>query len=213
MLSINNVSKSYKRGKNFQVLDNINLKIKKNEFVIIKGVSGCGKTTLLHIMSSLLKPDSGKVIIKDTDIYSIKEAELLNFRKKYINFLFQESFLFKELTVLENIILSNPNLCYKPEFNDRISYFTAKFGLDGLLNHMPDGLSPGEMQRVAFCRAIANEPEILFMDEPFSSLDKKNKYIMADIIQEYWNSGTTIIMVSHESDFIEKYSKKITVHK
>ncbi|MCK5687046.1 ATP-binding cassette domain-containing protein [bacterium] len=211
MLELVNISKSYKREKLFWVLKDVNLTISENEFVIIKGTSGSGKTTLLHVMSSLLSPDEGKVLLKDTDIYSLKEKQILELRRKSMSFLFQDPMLLKELTVFENIILPNPGIRLVPGMNDRISAYADQLELGPLLNHYPNGLSPGEMQRVAFCRCIVNSPEILFMDEPFSNLDKTNKYIMAEIIQEYWKKGATIVIVSHETDFLEKYSRIVNL--
>jgi len=193
----------------FWVLKDINLTISENEFVIIKGTSGSGKTTLLHVMSSLLKPDEGQVLFKDNDIYSMKEKQILELRRKSMSFLFQDPMLLKELTVYENIILPNPDIKLVPGMSDRISAYADILELGPLLNHHPYGLSPGEMQRVAFCRCIVNCPEILFMDEPFSNLDRTNKNIMAEIIQDYWEKGATIVIVSHETDFLEKYSRII----
>lgn len=211
MLELINVSKSFVRSKAFWVLKNINLKIEENELVLIKGPSGSGKTTLLHVMSSLLSPDEGKVMFKEMDLYSLSERQIRELRRNRMSFLFQDPMLIKELTVYENIILPDPYVKFKPGLSDKISAYADQLELGPLLSFHPQGLSPGEMQRVAFCRCIVNEPSILFMDEPFSSLDRTNKNIMAEIIQEYWKNGATVVIVSHETDVIEQYSRIINM--
>ncbi len=215
IISLENVWKIYNLdGYKTYALKNINLKIKKGELVTILGPSGSGKSTLVHIIGCLDKPSKGKVYIFEKDISKLKESELAEMRKKKIGFVFQQFYLFPNLTALENVEL--PMIFAGIPKKDRIERAKVLLKEVGLLekaNHYPSKLSGGEQQRVAIARALANNPEIILADEPTGSLDVKSseKVIqLFKILNEKYKK--TVIIVTHDIKIAE-YSKRIIVLK
>lgn len=211
MILLNGINKEYRMGKNIlTVLDNINIKIDKGEFVGIVGQSGSGKTTLSNIIAGLLKPTGGEVIIKDKNIWTFNDRKMSEFRNRTLGFVFQSFNLIPGLTALENVMLP---LAYSGvKYKKRIELATEelkKVGLSERLYHKPSEMSGGQMQRVSIARAMINRPEIIIADEPTGNLDEISSKIIMDIIKNINKSGVTIIMVTHNPEYKKHFTKLI----
>ncbi len=202
-----NIIKSYNRtqkGK-VDVLKNVNINLEDNKITVIVGASGAGKSTLLHILSGLDKPDTGKVIIKNTDISALQDKELSTFRNKHIGFIFQFHHLLPEFTSLENVIMPLLICGISLSKAERTGKeLLTKFGLEERIDHKPAELSGGEQQRVAVARALANNPDIIFADEPTGNLDTANSEIMHQIFHNLKvNDNKTLLIVTHNPNLVK----------
>ena len=189
IIKTNNISHSYESD---IALDNINIDIKKGEFISIIGESGSGKSTLLSILSTLLQPTKGELFFNDINYKDIKNID--NFRQTNIGFIFQFHYLINYLTVKQNIQLASP----KTQEKD-IILLLEQLGISILLNKFPDQLSGGERQRVAIVRALINKPSVIFADEPTGNLDSKNSLIVFELFRELSKKGTTIVVATHDT--------------
>jgi putative ABC transport system ATP-binding protein len=211
LIHLNNVCKIYNEGKDseFYALNNISLKIEKNDFIAIKGASGSGKSTLLHIIGCLDVASSGTYILDEVDIKIQNNKKLSKLRNEKFGFVLQDFGLINDETVLKNVYL--PLM-----FNTTPISQMRKLALEKLkqLNiiHLADriveDLSGGEKQRVAIARALINNPEIILADEPTGSLDSKNSDMIMKIFSELNKIGKTIIIITHE-EFVADYCKKV----
>lgn len=213
MLKVENLSKKYGKDENeFYALKDINLSVKKGEFIAITGKSGSGKSTLIHILSGLDSKDEGEVIINNQNIFDLDDNELTVFRRKNIGIIYQFYNLLPMLNVKENILM--PSLLDKKKVSDkRFNELIKTLELQNKLDSMPNDLSGGQQQRTAIGRALINRPKILFADEPTGNLDSKNsKKIMR--LLEYYNKkfNQTIIMVTHD-DSLARRCERIIVMK
>lgn len=203
-ISLKNVCREYELNKgSFKALNDITLDICEGEFLMILGPSGCGKSTLLNIIGGMDKPTSGEVLIDDKDIAKYTDKELTKYRRDSVGFIFQSYNLIGNLTVLENVMLSN----------DKVSEEEAlkaleKLGILDKKDSFPSSMSGGEMQRVSIARAIIKSPRILLCDEPTGALDSKNGKEVMEILKEMNYNGQTIIMVTHNLDY-KKYATRI----
>lgn len=198
------LSKDYKVGDNIiKAVNGIDLEIEDGAFVAIMGSSGCGKTSLLHLIGGLDRVTSGKVIVNGSDLSQMNDNALSRFRCCEIGFVFQKFNLINEMTVMENII--TPVLISKRKENkEHIREFVEILGLSDRLDHTPLQLSGGQQQRVAIARALANDPALILCDEPTGNLDKKNSeevILLLDKVHEKY--GKTIIMVTHDPTIAE----------
>ena len=199
MIRAENVKKSFG---NLQVLKGISLETKEAEVLSIVGASGAGKSTLLQILGSLSMPDSGKVYIDNTDVFSLGSNAISDFRNKRIGFVFQFHHLLPEFTSLENVII--PAIIAKESMRsakDRAKDLLTSLGLGDRLSHKPGELSGGEQQRVAIARALINRPSVIFADEPSGNLDtvtKKEIHSLFFDLRDRYNQ--TIIIVTHDRD-------------
>ncbi len=201
VLQIENMSKTYTLGKRgVPALSNLNLQVKKGEFVAIMGPSGSGKTTLLNVLGCIDKPTSGKVMLDNVEVSGLAESELYKIRRDKIGFVFQTFNLLPYLNARENVELPMENDGKsKAERSARAKELLAMVGLSGREEHRPQRLSAGEQQRVAIARALANDPAIILADEPTGNLDTKNKQEIVKLLANLnLNHGTTIIMVTHD---------------
>lgn len=207
MLEVNNVKKAfYKSGVAIEVLDGVTMSVTNGEFVVIQGSNGCGKTTLLHIIGSLLAPDQGEVKLNGENPYLISQGKRARFRSQTIGFVFQQFHLLPYLSVEDNILL--PTLAVlTTEAKEQSLKLIKQFGLENRINHMPAELSVGERQRTALARAMLHNPDFLLADEPTGNLDDENSKIILEAFSDYANSGKIIIMVSHDYKVIEYYHK------
>ena len=204
MITAKNIKKKYN---NQEVLRGIDLKIDKNEFVVILGASGSGKSTLLNILSGLEKSDSGEVVYDNESISDYSEKQLTKFRKDKIGFVFQQYYLLNNLTVEQNVKVG-ANLADNKEYVDIIK----ELGLEDRLSKYPNELSGGEQQRVSIARALAKKPTVLFLDEPTGALDEETgRKILEYLLKLKDKSHFTMIMVTHNENIAELANKIIHV--
>jgi putative ABC transport system ATP-binding protein len=210
MIKVEDVWKIYGKGEAKTIaLKNINLEIEEGEFVMIMGPSGCGKSTLLNILGLLDVPTKGEVYYKGRRTSSMSENDRAVFRRKISGFIFQQFHLIKTLTALENVelpmMLDEKDKAYRRK---RAKKLLEIVGLGDRLNHYPYQLSGGQQQRVAIARALANNPKIIFADEPTGNLDSKSGEVVMNLLKELNEKGITIIMVTHEQELV-KYASKV----
>ncbi|KAF5052238.1 putative ABC transporter ATP-binding protein YknY [anaerobic digester metagenome] len=181
-------------------LENVNLEVKKGEFLAVMGPSGCGKSTLLNVMGLLDSPTNGKVIIDGKEIANMKDKELAKFRNENLGFVFQSFHLINSLSVLDNVEL--PLLYRKVGARERRRLAEAvleKVGLSHRMRHFPTQLSGGQCQRVAIARAVIGNPSIILADEPTGNLDSKMGAEVMDLLHQLnREDGRTIVMVTHD---------------
>jgi putative ABC transport system ATP-binding protein len=199
-----NLSKIY--DNNTRALTDIELTIKKGEWVTIMGPSGSGKTTLMNIIGGLDKPSGGKVIISNTEITGLNNKQLTQFRRENIGFIFQQFHLVPYLAALENVMLAQ--YFHSMAVEEAAIDALKRVGLEERLTHLPTQMSGGEQQRVAVARALANEPEILLADEPTGNLDQTNGKMVLDLLQSLHKDGHTIVMITHDLN-IAKHGERI----
>ncbi len=211
MINLNKINKVYSTDEIETVaLNNININIKKNEFVSIMGPSGCGKTTLLNIIGLLDIPSEGEVSLGDTDLSSYSNKKLARFRNEKLGFIFQSFHLINDLSVIDNVELP---LLYRKGVSSKERKRLAiealeKVGLSARTKHFPTQLSGGQRQRVAIARAIVGKPEIILADEPTGNLDSQMGNEVIEILMEL-NKTTTIIMVTHDEILAKKTNRII----
>lgn len=172
-------------------LDNINLEIKKGEFVAIIGESGSGKSTLLSVLSTLLKPSEGNIVYEGTNYKDIKNID--TFRRQNIGFIFQFHYLINYLSIKENI-----NLVNEKASKQEIIELLKSLGIENLIDKYPNEISGGQRQRVAIARALINNPKVIFADEPTGNLDSKNSLNVFELFSTLAKKGTTIIVATHD---------------
>lgn len=205
MIQLTNITKSYgtKEGR-FPVLKQVSLEIKENEFIVILGASGSGKSTLLNVMSGLEEADGGTISYDDTEITGLKDQALTKFRKDHIGFIFQQYYLLPNLTVEQNIKMG-ADLSGNKEYHSLIE----ELGLQDKTNKYPGELSGGEQQRVSIARALAKQPDVLFLDEPTGALDEETGRMVLDLISKLQKEYQfTIVMVTH-NDHIAHMANRI----
>jgi putative ABC transport system ATP-binding protein len=202
VLSTEKLDKVYNlKGHQVRALSDINLHIKKGEFISIMGPSGSGKTTLLNVLGCLDRPTHGKVVLEDVDVTKISEEGLCKIRKYKVGFVFQTFNLMPWLNAIENVELPMEGTKKaKSERKKRAHDLLRMVGLGEREDHRPSRLSAGEQQRVAIARALANSPTMILADEPTGNLDAKAKYeIVRLLAKSNIEQGTTIVMVTHDS--------------
>lgn len=216
LYKISNISKTYtsKLGENLLVLDDISFDIYSNDFISIIGASGSGKSTLLNILATIDKPDSGDLIYysddKSIELLKLKDKEISNLRNRKFGFIFQFHYLLPEFTALENIMMPSIIAGEKKDVSkEKAVKLLDRIGLTERATHKPDELSGGEQQRIAIARALINEPDIIFADEPTGNLDEKNSQNIITLLNELQaENNLTIITATHSQD-IAKNSKKV----
>ena len=205
MIDVSNIVKTYKTGHlELTVLKGLNLSVKEGEYVAFMGPSGSGKSTLMNILGCLDSLTSGKYILDNQDVSTIKGDALAEVRNKKIGFVFQTFNLLPKMTAVENVAL--PALYAGIKKNERIKRATEALesvGLGERIHHKPSEMSGGQRQRVAIARAIINNPRILLADEPTGNLDSKSGEEVLKIFKKLNDNGTTIVMVTHEEDVAE----------
>ena len=200
MIKLTQINKIYRTDEiETQALENVNLEVKKGEFLSIMGPSGCGKSTLLNIMGLLDNPTSGTIEINGTRTENMGDKELAAFRNKTLGFVFQSFHLINSLNVIDNVEL--PLLYRKMSSSERTALAKAvleRVGLSHRMKHMPTQLSGGQCQRVAIARAIVGNPEIILADEPTGNLDSKMGAEVMELLHKLnKEDGRTIVMVTH----------------
>ena len=212
ILSVKNLSKIYGDENNHVIaLDNVSFDVEIGEFIAIIGASGSGKSTLLHQIGGVDHPSSGKVIINNTDIYTLNENDLAIFRRNEIGLIYQFYNLIPVLNVKENITLplqlAHQKVDQKP-FNTLIE----QLGLSNRLNHLPNQLSGGQQQRVSIARALINQPSLVLADEPTGNLDSKNSDEIIRLLKEANEKyHQTIIIITHDNNIAKLANRVITI--
>ena len=205
MIEVSDIVKIYKTGHlELTVLKGLNLSVKEGEYVAFMGPSGSGKSTLMNILGCLDSLTSGKYILDNQDVSTIKGDELAEVRNKKIGFVFQTFNLLPKMTAVENVAL--PALYAGVKKSERIKRATEALesvGLGDRIHHKPSEMSGGQRQRVAIARAIINNPRILLADEPTGNLDSKSGEEVLEIFKKLNDNGTTIVMVTQEEDVAE----------
>ncbi|MDW7972606.1 MAG: ABC transporter ATP-binding protein [Thermodesulfovibrio sp.] len=210
MSSIVELKNINKKIKDEEILRDINISVKKGEFISIIGPSGSGKSSLLYIIGLLDKPNSGQVFVEGEAINFSNPQKIAHLRNLKFGFIFQFHYLISEFSLLENVMV--PMLKAgksKQEAKEKAFFLLEKLGLKGKEKRKPFQISGGEQQRVAIARALANEPIVLIADEPTGNLDSKNTAIVMDIFCKLHLEGKTVIMVTHEIELTEKTERVI----
>lgn len=200
MVSTQALGKAYEVGDSkIEVLKDINLQIPKAKFAVLCGPSGSGKTTLLNIIGGIDMPTKGKIIVAGQDLTVQDEDFLSDFRCNNVGFVFQAYNLVSTLTVAENVAFPM-EWAQKPEkeIEKRVGELLKTVGLEHRANHFPSQLSGGEQQRVAFARALANDPELVLADEPTGNLDVKNAQKIIQVLQFLKSQGKTVVVSTHD---------------
>ena len=209
MIKVEKLFKSYRQGSDMiMAVNNTSLEVKKGEFVAIVGPSGSGKSTLLHLLAGLDKPDSGEIIINNTNITNFNNEEMTIFRRENIGFIFQFYNLLPMLSVKENILL--PALLAGKK-TDNYEKIIKDLNIKDKENYLPNDLSGGQQQRTAIGRALINNPKILLCDEPTGNLDSVNAKKIMNLFKHYNELGQTIIMVTHDLKLAKQATRIITV--
>lgn len=210
IIEVSNLVKTYLTGDiETPVLRGIDLSIQAGEFVAIMGKSGAGKSTLLYQISLLDMPTSGTIFVDGQDIITMSESERTSFRLNELGYVFQDYALVPELTAIENVAI--PMLMQG--IDSAIAYEQAKkvldhIGMNGKYNNRPNQLSGGEQQRVSIARGVAQNPKILFADEPTANLDSTSSDAVIDTLRDLHQQGQTIVMVTHEPEYT-KYCDRV----
>ncbi len=212
MIKLTGINKIYRTNEiETQALENVNLEVKKGEFLSIMGPSGCGKSTLLNIIGLLDTPTSGTIEINGTHTEAMDDKQLAAFRNKTLGFVFQSFHLINSLNVIDNVEL--PLLYRKMSSSERTTLakqVLERVGLSHRMRHMPTQLSGGQCQRVAIARAIVGNPEIILADEPTGNLDSKmGAEVMALLKELNEKDGRTIVMVTHNEDQAKQTTRTI----
>lgn len=205
MLEIKNIKKSFSKKR---VLKGISLTAEKGDIIGIIGPSGCGKSTLLRTINYLAPPDDGSIVFEGNKIEA--KSNLISIRRK-IGMVFQQFNLFENMTILENIILSpvETGIMTKNEAIKEAKQFLKKIDLIDKKDFYPSQLSGGQKQRIAIIRSLMMKPELMLFDEPTSALDPEMIGEVTNLMREIANEGMTMIVVSHEMNFIKNFCTKV----
>lgn len=210
IIKVENVCLDFKQDDHvsFRALNHVSLKVKEKTFTMIVGPSGSGKSSLLYVMSGLLCPTSGNLSFQGTDLYKLPEKIRSTMRRQYFGFVFQQPFLFEYLSILENVLVPIPKI--SNEITEKAISILENVGLKEKMDKYPSKLSGGERQRAAIARALALEPKIVFADEPTAWLDRENRNMVIQLLQQY-ASIKTVVMVTHDLDLLAHANKVITI--
>ena len=212
MITLKNVTKEYNKGN--IGLEDVSLDIAKGEFVFIVGKSGSGKTTLMKLLQKELDVTSGQIIVNGQDYKKLTQRNLPKFRRQ-MGMVFQDFRLLKDRSVYDNVafaqrVVEVPNRVIRR----KVPAMLSMVGLAEKYKSFPRELSGGEQQRVALARALVNNPPILLADEPTGNLDPKNSWEIMKLLEEINNRGTTVIVVTHNSEIVDAMQKRVvTIHK
>lgn len=214
LLKLEGVGKRYRQGEvEVQALQDISLEVKEGEFAALVGPSGSGKTTLLNIIGALDAPSSGSVRLNSTDLTSLSEAALSDFRLFQLGFIFQAYNLVPVLSALENVELVMV-LQGRPlhEQRERAEHYLELVGLKAMMHRRPSALSGGQQQRVAVARALAAGPRLVLADEPTANLDSENAGALLDIMHRLSHEEkTTFIFSTHDPRVMDRAERIITL--
>ena len=206
ILTLSGISKIYG---DLKALDTINLNVEEGEWLSIMGPSGSGKTTLMNIIGCMDKPSLGKIELAGQDISKLSAKDLTVVRRDTIGLVFQQFHLVNYLTALENVMMVQ----YYHSMPDEQEAMEAlaSVGLKERAKHLPNQLSGGEQQRVCIARALINHPKLLLADEPTGNLDEKNELLVMEIYEKLHNTGSTIIVVTHDPEVADQAERMVVL--
>ena len=222
ILNVSNLYKTYtRRGEEFNAVEDVEFFAWSGDFSVIYGESGSGKSTLLSLLSGINRPSQGSIIFNGVDFASLTDAELSAIRNDKIGYIPQDAVFLPQFTVLENILLPRAlREGKKIEVKDiselvdiDIHSKLETLGIAHLVNEMPAELSGGELKRAAILRALVNKPEIVIADEPTSNLDETNAKIVFDLLAELAQSGTSVVVATHDPRGFKYGDRIYTMHK
>ena len=222
ILNVSNLYKTYtRRGEEFNAVEDVEFFAWSGDFSVIYGESGSGKSTLLSLLSGINRPSQGSIIFNGVDFASLTDAELSAIRNDKIGYIPQESVFLPQFTVLENIFLPRAiREGNKVEVRDiselvdiDIHSKLETLGIAHLVNEMPAELSGGELKRASIVRALVNKPDIVIADEPTSNLDETNAKIVFELLAELAQSGTSVLVATHDSRGFKYGDRVYTMHK
>ena len=207
MIEFVNVSKKYDNGTN--ALKNVNLKINKGDFVFIVGSSGAGKSTFLKLIMKEEEQSEGEIIVNDKRLSTLKRKEI-PFLRRTMGIVFQDFRLIDKMTVFDNVAFAMRVIGSRErDVRKRVPYILGLVGLEKKARSYPSELSGGEQQRVGLARALVNNPSMIIADEPTGNIDPELSYEIVELLSEINKCGTTILMVTHEHDLVEKFKKRV----
>lgn len=206
MLAVKDISYGYGREAEMRFPD---ITLSKTEQALILGQSGCGKTTLLHLIAGMLQPKTGNVLIDDTDINQIPTSQADRFRGQHVGIIFQQSYFIQAITVQDNLFLAASLSGMKID-KAYIHELLDKLGISHKAQSKPQELSQGEQQRATIARALVNKPKLILADEPTSALDDKNCLVVVDLLKsQATEQNATLVVVTHDNRLKDVFSKRI----
>ena len=214
LIEIKNLRKVYQTpAGDFTAVNGINVEVQRGEFVAIIGKSGSGKSTFINMITGIDRPTSGEIIIDGAPVHLFNEGQMAAWRGRNLGIVFQFFQLFPTLTILENVILPMElnNLYSKSERKERAMHLLEKVEMTAQADKLPSSISGGQQQRVAIARALANDPPLLVADEPTGNLDSKTAEKIFSLFENLVASGTTILMVTHDSDLARRVNRTILI--
>lgn len=207
MIEMSHISKVYKD--NVIALSDINVSIKKGDFVFLVGPSGAGKSTFIKLLLKEIEPTSGRIIVNDIDLSKLKRRSIPYYRRTIGN-VFQDFRLLHNLTVYENVAFAMHVIEASPkDIRRRVPMVLSMVGLSKKANNYPQQLSGGEQQRVALARALVNNPSLLIADEPTGNLDPDTAAEIMELLNDINRSGTTILMATHAREIVDRMKKRV----
>lgn len=211
MIIMEGVSKSY--GNGAPALSNLNLEIDDGEFVFVVGASGSGKSTFIKLLLKELNPTEGKIVVNEQLLSKLRTRGIAKYRRK-IGVVFQDFRLLQDRDVYANIAFAQRVIGVAPrEIKKNVAKMLSLVGLSEKYRSFPNELSGGEQQRVALARALVNKPEILLADEPTGNLDPENSWEIMNLLEKINEQGTTVIVVTHNMEIVEKMNKRVITMK
>lgn len=213
LIQLENICVEYgKRNHTVHALKRVNFSVEEGEFVAIMGKSGCGKTTFLNVLGTLLAPKEGSYIFNESSVLDMNERQKALFRNKNIGFVVQHFALVSDMTIFENVALP---LTYRRlsriEVRKRVEKILTELDIIDQRNKYPHELSGGQNQRAAIARAIVTNPKLILADEPTGALDEENGNLIMDILEQFHQKGVTIIMVTHDVDLANRASRIVHI--
>jgi len=210
LIRLDNISKVYGTADTaVHALNRINLTINEGEYCAIMGASGSGKSTAMNVIGCLDRPTAGHYYLDNQDVSRLSDEQLAEIRNRKLGFVFQQFHLLPHLTALENVMLPMIYAGISPEKRkDKAMMALEKMGLGTRVANKPNQLSGGQQQRVAIARAIVNNPRVLLADEPTGALDSRTVKEVLEIFQQFYNSGITVVLVTHEVE-VARHSQRI----
>jgi len=211
IIHLSGVAKYYMMGDNIvKAVDDMDISIKKGDFVAVMGPSGSGKSTAMNLIGSLDMPTKGHIFLEGEDISLLEESDLAQVRGRNIGFIFQQFNLISTLTVKENVMLPMTLQGYDmEEREERVKHLLDKMELTDRADHYPNQISGGQQQRVAIARSLANNPKIILADEPTGALDSKSSKEIMELLKQLNKQGKTIIVITHDSTVANQTKREI----